>query len=330
MFMRLSLENRFFVFCIFFLICMQAFFVAIVILYEYALNIFCVLLAGAVCGTVFWHRIPDQIQNLLVFNLVFWPIILVYGIFADVLEIDDEISGYVILSVQCVVLCFGIFKYIYKKEIQEKEYLKNETRNQSSQALSEDKKQAILFFMLGKMAKADGQVSKDEIDAVEAFMTRADFDQDTRKKAIVFFNAGKTTTRPFYEIATEFAQCDIDDLHAILEWLLELVFADGVLHAIEEQYLNDAATAFGLSPNILTQALKEKERLSEVRKYYAILGCDLYVSDDELKRRYRELSKQYHPDRIFSKDLPPYLHKFSKEKFQEIQNAYEVITEQRK
>lgn len=219
---------------------------------------------------------------------------------------------------------------MYKKEDTEKENEKNEVRNQSSQALSEDKKQAILFLLLGKMAKADGHVSKDEIDTVEAFMVSAEFDQDTRQKAIVFFNAGKTTTRPFYEIAAEFAQCDIDDLHAILEWLLELVFADGVLHAIEEQYLNDAVTAFGLSPDILTQAIEKEERLSEIKKYYAILDCDLLVSDDELKRRYRELSKQYHPDRIFSKDLPPDLHKFSKEKFQEIQNAYEVITEHRK
>ena len=296
--MRLSLENRFLILGILFFGSMPVFFIAVFLATEHALNIFCVLLLGALCGTVFWHRIPDQIQNLLIFNLVWWPIILVYGIFADLLDIDDETSSYVMLSLQSVILCFGIIKYILHGE-------KNEIRNQSSQALSEDKKPAILFFMLGKMAKADGQVSKDEIDAVEAFMVSAEFDQDTRKKAIEFFNAGKTTTRPFYEIAAEFAQCDIEDLHAILEWLLELVFDDGVLHAIEEQYLNDAVTAFGLSPDILTQALKEKEILSDIEKYYATLGCVPSVSNDELKRRYRELSKRYHPDRIFSKDLPP-------------------------
>ncbi len=455
--MRLSLENRFFVFCTFFLgIVVPIMIIIDSIANEYESAIFWVLLVGAVCGTVFWHRISDQIQYLLIFNLLWIPSFIFFGVLHHLfsfyvldVQIDtDEFFGYWILSAQCVVLCFGIIKYkkkmenakpsifflllgkmakadgqVSKDEIDtvealmvsaefdqdtkkkaigffnvgktttrsfyeialelarcdigyllkcqlvkwllelayadgvlhaieerylndavtafglspdiltqalEKEYLKKETRNQSSQALSEDEKQAILFFMLGKMAKADGQVSKDEIDAVETFMTRADFDQDTRKKAIVFFNAGKTTTRPFYEIAAEFAQCDIDDLHAILEWLLELVFADGVLHAIEEQYLNDAVTAFGLSPDILTQAIEKEERLSEIRKYYAILDCDLLVSDDELKRRYRELSKQYHPDRIFSKDLPPDLHKFSKEKFQEIQNAYEVITEHRK
>lgn len=210
------------------------------------------------------------------------------------------------------VTAFGLSPDILTQAL-EKEYLKNETRNQSSQALSEDEKQAILFFMLGKMAKADGQVSKDEIDAVEAFMTRADFDQDTRIMSIEFFNHGKTTEVPFKKYA-QYVE-DIDRRHYILYCLVKIAAADGVLHAIEEQYLNDAVTAFGLSPRHLDQALEEEGIQSDIGKYYATLDCDLLVSDDELKRRYRELSKQYHPDRIFSKDLPPDLHKFSKEKF---------------
>ena len=157
-----------------------------------------VLLVGA-CGAVFWHQIPNKIINLLILNLVCWPILLIAQIVADVLELerDPNTSAYVILLVQCVVLCFGMVKYIYKKEIQEKEDLRNETRNQSSQALSEDEKraihfQSILFWMLGKMAKADGQVSKDEIDAVEAIIIESEYDQHTRMMAIEFFNHGKT------------------------------------------------------------------------------------------------------------------------------------------
>ncbi len=161
--MRLSgiLAHRLLIFGIFFGASFPVVFIVAVLANVYAFDIFWMLLVGAVCGTVFWHRIPDQIQNLLIFNLVWWPIILVYGIFADLLDIDDETSSYVMLSLQSVILCFGIIKYILHGE-------KNEIRNQSSQALSEDKKQAILFFLLGKMAKADGQVSKDEKDAVGA------------------------------------------------------------------------------------------------------------------------------------------------------------------
>ena len=182
------------------------------------------------------------------------------------------------------------------------------------------------FLMFGKMAKADGQVSKEKIDVVDAVMI--EFDQDTQKIAIENFNEGMTTTRSFYEIAAEFAQCDTEDQQAILECLLALAYAGGVLHAIEEQYLNDTVTAFGLSPDILTQA--REEILPAIIEDYDILGCEPSASNEELKRHYRELSLQYHPDRISSKDLAPDFLKFAKEKFQEIQNAYEAITEHRK
>ena len=186
-----------------------------------------------------------------------------------------------------------------------------------------------LFLMSGKMAKTDLLVSKDEITAIEALIVELELDQDEKKIAIEIFNEGMTTTRSFYEIAAEIAQqCDTEDLQAMLECLLALAYADGVLHAIEEQYLNDAVTAFGLSPDILTQALEEI--LPDIIEDYNILSCEPSVSNEELKRHYRELSLQYHPDVISSKDLAPDFLKFAKEKFQEIQNAYEAITEHRK
>ena len=203
----------------------------------------------------------------------------------------------------------------------------------NSQTLDEeDKAKAVLrtmFLMFGKIAQTDLLVSNDEISAIEAFMVELEFDHETRKMAFESFNEGKTTEVPFKEITAEFAQYieDIAFRSYILYCLVRIAAADGVLHASEEQYLNDAVTAFGLPLDSVSQALEE---ILPIEKYYAILGCDPSVSDDELKRRYRELSLQYHPDRISSKDLAPDFIKLANEKFQEIQNAYEVITEHRK
>ncbi|MYF74277.1 MAG: DnaJ domain-containing protein [Gemmatimonadetes bacterium] len=207
-------------------------------------------------------------------------------------------------------------------------------RNQAAQALDEEEKRnaifRTIFLMFGKIAKTDLHVSEDEVNAIKAIMVEEEFDQDTQKMAIEFLNEAKTTEVPFKEIAAEFAQYveDIEHRKGILYRLAKLAAADGTFHAAEEQSLNDAATAFGLSSDFVTQALEEM--LPDIEKYYAVLGCDPLVSDDELKRHYRELSLQYHPDRISSKDLAPDFHKFAKEKFQEIQNAYEIITEHRK
>lgn len=183
-----------------------------------------------------------------------------------------------------------------------------------------------LFLMFGKLAKTDSHVSQEEIDAIKTIMTDAELNQEARKVAIEFFNEGKETRTPFREIAAEFAQYaeDVEVRRDALYCLVLIATADGVLHATEEQYLNEAVAAFGLSPNIL------KEILPDMQQYYAILGCDPSASDDELKRCYRELSLQYHPDRISPKDLPPHLLKLAEEKFKEIQNAYQIITQHRK
>lgn len=180
--------------------------------------------------------------------------------------------------------------------------------------------------MFGKLAKTDSHVSQEEIDAIKTIMTDAELNQEARKVAIEFFNEGKETRTPFRELAAEFAQYaeDVEVRRDALYCLVLIATADGVLHATEEQYLNEAVAAFGLSPNVL------KEILPDMQQYYAILGCTPSASDDELKRCYRELSLQYHPDRISPKDLPPHLLKLAEEKFKEIQNAYQIITQHRK
>ncbi len=209
-----------------------------------------------------------------------------------------------------------------------------EAEAQTRQALSENEKNAIafgtLFLMFGKLAKADSQVSKDEISAIEEFMTEGELDQEARKVAIEFFNEGKETKTPFREIAAEFAQYaeDVEMRRYALYCLVQIATSDGALHATEERYLNEAVVAFGLPPSILAEALEEI--LPDMQKYYEILGCDPSASDDELKRCYRELGKKYHPDRISSKDLPPHLLKLAEEKFKEIQNAYQIITQHQK
>lgn len=62
---------------------------------------------------------------------------------------------------------------------------------------------------------------------------------------------------------------------------------------------------------------------------YETLGCSPEMSDEELKQKYRELSREYHPDRLLCEEIPAIIVKLAKEKFQEIQSAYEVVVESR-
>ena len=61
---------------------------------------------------------------------------------------------------------------------------------------------------------------------------------------------------------------------------------------------------------------------------YETLGCSAKMSDEELKRKFRELCQEYHPDRLAG-EIPAGIVKLAGEKFQEIQSAYEVVLESR-
>jgi DnaJ like chaperone protein len=60
-------------------------------------------------------------------------------------------------------------------------------------------------------------------------------------------------------------------------------------------------------------------------KYYAVLKCDESASNEEIKKQYRSLVREYHPDKIEAKGLPEEFIKFANDKFKEIQEAYEHI-----
>ena len=59
--------------------------------------------------------------------------------------------------------------------------------------------------------------------------------------------------------------------------------------------------------------------MADKRDYYEVVGVSRYATDDELKKAYRQLARQYHPD--LHPDDPT-----AEEKFKEITEAYEVLS----
>ena len=62
---------------------------------------------------------------------------------------------------------------------------------------------------------------------------------------------------------------------------------------------------------------------------YETLGCLPEISDQELERKYRELSREYHPDRLAGEEIPAGIVKLAEERFQEIRSAYAVVVTSR-
>jgi DnaJ like chaperone protein len=188
------------------------------------------------------------------------------------------------------------------------------------------------FSMLAKLAKADGRISREEIETVENFMVYdLNLDPQSRQFARNIFQTAIESQANFTDFAAQFynqfrSQYQMLDL--MIDILIRVSVADGTLSQSEEQLILSAVRIFNFSDEAYRK-LKSRY-VQDFGKYYAILGCNQNDSNEHIKRQYRKLVRDYHPDTIASKGLPEEFTKFANDKFREIQEAYEVIKKERR
>jgi DnaJ like chaperone protein len=203
-------------------------------------------------------------------------------------------------------------------------------------ALSSNEEAQLIFFtaafsMLAKICKADGQISEREIQAVEAFMTRdLQLDPEGQETAKRIFRQAVDSPEPFEAFARQFylvfwAQPHIIEL--MVDVLLRVSTADGHISTEEEVMLLSATRIFKVSDTDYSRLKSKYVRVTN--KYYAALKCDETASNEEIKKQYRTLVTEYHPDKIEAKGLPEEFIKFANDKFREIQDAYEHVKKER-
>ena len=188
------------------------------------------------------------------------------------------------------------------------------------------------FSMLAKVAKIDGQVSKEEIAAIEKFMDHdLNLNVKSKRLAINIFNAAISSDQTFQAFAHQFYnhfRYHPQLLQMMIDILLRVSVADGHINTNEEKLILDAVGIFNFSydeyMNLRTQHLKDND------KYYAVLGCNRNDSMEQIKKQYRKRVFEYHPDKIASKGLPEEFTKLANEKFREIQEAYDAIRAERR
>jgi DnaJ like chaperone protein len=185
--------------------------------------------------------------------------------------------------------------------------------------------------MLAKLTKADGQVSREEIDAVEKFMIYdLNLNPESRSLATNIFHTAIESPNSFDDFAAQFysqfrEQYQMLDL--MIDILIRVSVADGALSPSEEKLILSAVRIFNFDDEKYRRF--KSKYIQDVEKYYAILGCNSNDSNEHIKKQYRRLVSDYHPDKIASKGLPEEFTKFANDKFREIQEAYETIKKER-
>ena len=215
----------------------------------------------------------------------------------------------------------------------------------------EEKQQSFFettFSVMGYVAKANGQVSPEEIAFATAYMNKLSLEGSQRQQAQAGFRDGKMAGFPLQARLKQFVQkCGNrhDLLLMFMEIQIQVAFADGTLDETERSVLHRIAKELRISARDLDRLLEmiiageqfnqqggsqnatpSKQQLVSA---YKVLGCNADMTDQEIKKSYRKLMSQHHPDKLMAKGLPPEMMEVAKQKAQDIQAAYEVVTKLR-
>lgn len=198
------------------------------------------------------------------------------------------------------------------------------------------------FAVMGCLCKADGQVTEEELDASRQMWEMLRLDESQRAKARTNFNRGK---EPDFDLDAEVAQVAriTRGQRALRQMFLRVqlsaIAADGVLHPAEHSMLLRIARGLGCSEAEIqqieamlrgaSQAGSAEPSGPSLEDAYAVLGVKPEASDAEIKRSYRRLMSENHPDKLASKGLPESMREVAKERTIEIGNAYDRIRKAR-
>jgi len=207
------------------------------------------------------------------------------------------------------------------------------------------------FYMMGHLAKADGQVTRDEIQLAQQVMQQMNLNAQQKKVAIKLFEQGKTQEIPAQDILQQFKrECHRrrNLIQMFLEILIMTAYADGKLHQAEENLLWHCAQTLGFNRLLFQQILRSIEaqrhfhqqghagrsavdsRGMSLADAYKLLGISSSATDQEVKKAYRRQMNQHHPDKLVSKGLPQEMMDIANQKTQDIKTAYEMIKANRK
>ena len=183
----------------------------------------------------------------------------------------------------------------------------------------------IAVIALGaKMAKADGQVTRDEVTAFREVFQIA---QDDEAGAARVFNLARQDVAGFEEYAKRIKAMfgeDAATLNDLLEGLFHIAVADGVYHPNEDLFLSEVARIFGL-PEREFNTLKSRFVPDAKPDPYAVLGVTPDMAIAEIRKVWRAKVREMHPDKMVARGVPQEAIKLAEKRLVDVNDAWEKI-----
>ncbi|WP_392566511.1 co-chaperone DjlA [Utexia brackfieldae] len=223
----------------------------------------------------------------------------------------------------------------------------------------------VTFEVLGHLSKAKGVVTENDIKLATHVMDSLQLQGEARSLARHSFNEGKANDYPLRERLRALYQSYRNQKHVLnvfCEQLIQAALSDGRLHESEEQILYIVAEELHISRTRMAmhiqmimasyqfyqqgggtrQERQYRQQQGNYQSYdrtysrgptiedaYKVLGIDASADTTTIKRAYRKLMNEHHPDKLVSKGLPKEMLEAAKERAQQIQSAYDLIKSHR-
>ena len=204
----------------------------------------------------------------------------------------------------------------------------------------------FLVSLLAKVAKSDGRVS--ELEARLITQVLDDLSQKVsgvsgvREYLKEVYNSQKENVDNAYETARNYKRAfnlNYDTCVARLTFFLNLAYIDGEFNKSEQDVIRNIAYGFGIDKETLDEIIykfdsfygsrfgTDRDEVSRENDAFEVLGLSKNASLDEVKARYKELVRQYHPDILMGRGESKEVIERSTKKLQEINEAYGRLKE---
>lgn len=187
-----------------------------------------------------------------------------------------------------------------------------------------------LIALSAKMAMADGAVTASEI---RAFYRGVDIPAGIEVQVEKLFDLARQDVAGFESYARKIRSIFADSpdtLEHVLDSLFFIASADGMVHEAELDYLKSVSTIFGFDDARFEQLVAQHILVDDGSvDPYTVLGLAHGADPAEVRRVYRQLVAEHHPDRLIAKGVPEELIGVATARMAAVNRAYERITKRR-
>jgi DnaJ like chaperone protein len=207
--------------------------------------------------------------------------------------------------------------------------INNETYSQDSYS-AEEVFWISVTALAAKLSKIDGQVTNEEVQTFRKFLNTNRISSDRQNALGKVFNEAKRSTFDYEAYAADIYRImnhDHQVLGEIITLLTKIAQSDGYFHPNEKRMIYSIAFQFGFSEYEVHQHVAMAGNFEKEEDFYEVLGLQKGASKDEIKKAYRKLVKEYHPDTLHSKGVPENIITEAKNKMIKINEAYKKLIE---